>query len=282
MQSLPPFRAPVLLQGQRLAGIVGLALLVAALAAAACGSDEPETITLFPDDGVEIEADVWSGDDRWVLLGHQFPDNRRPWDPIADRFIDRGYSVLSWDFRCHGNSGCNETATEDESVRSLAVKNIWRDWHAAIDYAIANGADEIYAIGASMGGTSLMQIAADRDELLVAVAISSPNRFKGLDALANFERVTIPKLFIVGELNMAAPDFSRRFHAEAVGPSRLLVLDTDLHGNPLAISEQFGEEIQDLLVEFVEDPLGTIAAGGSDGKGLAALRRGEPARVQAA
>ena len=261
--------------------LAGLALVLALAAGLAVGltlaftgggdndglPDGAKRTAILTDDGLSLAADVWPGDkalrNEWVLLGHQFPDARRPWDPLATLIQDAGYTVLAWDFRCHGES-VGPTACNADS-RSDAVQNIWRDWNAAIDYALAQGATRIVAIGASMGGTSAVQVAAARTEIVAISAISSPNRFKGLDALENYAAVTIPKLFIVGEQNVAAPDFSRRFHAEAVGPSRLVVLDTDLHGNPLTISMAFGPFIQELLLAFVQDPGGTVLTDGPEG-----------------
>ncbi|PZC48568.1 MAG: Esterase/lipase [Chloroflexi bacterium] len=208
-------------------------------------------------DGVEIEAEVRRGGDQWVLMGHQFTGNRRDWDQMVEGFSARGYTVLTWDFRCHGESGCN---TVNNSKRD-ATKEIWREWLAALDYAKANGATVIHAGGASMGGTSLIQVAADRDDITTIFAISSPNRFQGLDALENYDRVTVPKLFIVGADDMAAPDFSQRYFDMATGPARLDILETALHGNTLAQDPVWGPIVQPMLYAFAEDPDGYIAAG---------------------
>ncbi|MEE9277578.1 MAG: alpha/beta fold hydrolase [Dehalococcoidia bacterium] len=238
--------------------------VLAAILVAACGGGlaELQDVELSTADGVTIVGDVRRGDSSqggtWVLLAHQWPNERRLWEPIADGFQERGYSVLAWDFRCHGESECRSESKSD------SVQDNWRDWNAAIDFAVAEGATAIYAIGASMGGTSAIQVAAERDEIVAVAAISSPNRFKGLDALERFDQVTIPKLFIAGAGDMAAPKFSQRFDARAVGPSRLVVLDTDLHGNTLAVDEEFGPRVQALLYDFVVDPLAVVAAEGED------------------
>lgn len=251
-----------------------LVLLAVALLAAACGGDAPASgdgggdrtgerrpdSTVFnwtASDGVEIEAEVWRGGEEWVLMGHQFTGDRRDWDQMVEGFQQRGYTVLTWDFRCHGESGCN---TENNSKRE-ATKDIWREWLAALDYANENGATVIHAGGASMGGTSLIQVAADRDDVATIFAISSPNRFQGLDALENYERVTVPKLFIVGADDMAAPDFSQRYFDMTTGPARLDILDTALHGNTLAQDPEWGPIVQPMLYAFVEDADAYIAAG---------------------
>jgi pimeloyl-ACP methyl ester carboxylesterase len=214
--------------------------------------DGASLVDLTTDDGFTLVAESYEGGPDWVLLGHMFTDDRRTWDPIAAGFAERGYSVLVWDFRCHGESPCAGERFSD------GVADIWRDWNAALDHAVAEGAASVVAIGASMGGTSAIQVAADRDEIVAVGSISGPNRFKGLDALEHYERVTVPKLFIVGADDMAAPKFSRRFHEEATGPSRLEMLPTALHGNVLAVDAEFGPGIQTLLYAFAADPLGTV------------------------
>ncbi|MXY78392.1 MAG: alpha/beta fold hydrolase, partial [Chloroflexi bacterium] len=243
-------------------------MLLALLLAAACGGDDDpgdagdagsrqgerrSDATVFTwesSDGVEIEAELRRGGPDWVLLGHQFTGSRRDWDQMVEGFAARGYTVLFWDFRCHGESGCN---TVDGSKRE-ATQDTWREWVAALDYAVANGARRIHAGGASMGGTSLIQVAAERDDIATIFAISSPNRFQGLDALEHYDQVTVPMLFIVGAGDKAAPDFSQRYFDRAAGLARLNILNTDLHGATLAKDGVWGRLVQPMLYEFVADP----------------------------
>ena len=261
---------------RRRAPVAFLFVLALALLVAACGggdddagSGDAETdrqgerradslvFTWESSDGVRIEAELWRGGDEWVLMGHQFTGSRRDWDQMVEGFSARGYSVLTWDFRCHGESGCN---TLNNSKRDATV-DIWREWLAALAYANDNGARVIHAGGASMGGTSLIQVAADRDDIASIFAISSPNRFQGLDALENYDRVTAPKLFIVGVDDTAAPDFSQRYFDLATGPARLEILDTALHGNTLAQDPVWGPIVQPMLYAFVDGPNAYVAAG---------------------
>ena len=238
----------------------------AALLAAACGGGDSVKILEFEleaNDGFRFVAELTDDTDldgeTWVLLGHQFTGNRRDWDGLRDELIEAGFTVLTWDFRCHGESPC-ETDTKGESVF-----NIWREWHAAIDYAVEQGAPKMYGIGASMGGTSVLQVAADRPELQAVAAVSPADfTFKGLDARTNYDQLTAPKFFIVGRTNASAPDFSRRYHERATGPSRIVVLETDLHGATLVKSEDFGPQVRALLVEYVRDPVAVSALASID------------------
>ena len=172
---------------RRRAPVAFLFVLALALLVAACGgggddnasSGDAETdrqgerradslvFTWESSDGVTIEAELRRGGDEWVLMGHQFTGSRRDWDQMVEGFSARGYSVLTWDFRCHGESGCN---TLNNSKRDATV-DIWREWLAALAYANDNGARVIHAGGASMGGTSLIQVAAVRDDIASIFAI---------------------------------------------------------------------------------------------------------------
>lgn len=230
-----------------------LVIAIVALFVAACGDGlERDDFDLTASDGFIFPAEVTRTDDAlpgvWVLLGHQFTGNRRDWDSLRDDLLERDLTVMTWDFRCHGDASC-ETETKGESV-----EQIWREWMASLDYAVEQGATTIYAAGASMGGTSLIQVAADRDRIAAVAIVSSPNRFKGLDALADYERVTMPKLFVVGRADNFAPVFSRRYHEEAAGPSRLVMLETELHGTTLVQDKGWGPIVRGHVVQFFDDP----------------------------
>ena len=230
--------------------VVGLALVLPACG----GGDSTVRVELETDDNLTLIADHWEGKGTWVLLGHQYPDDRGPWGSIAELLHEEGNSVLAWDFRCHGESECDAESKRD------AVQNIWRDWNTALDYAVGEGATSIYAVGASMGGNSALQVAADRPEITALATLSAPRKFAGLDAVTPYERVTVPRLLIVGEDDKSAPEFSQWFHDNSVGPSRLVIFDTELHGNPLAVSDTFRPAIEALLLAFVTDTLATITS----------------------
>ena len=106
-----------------------------------------------------------------------------------------------------------------------------------------------------MGGTSLAVTAAMEaamgDRLDGMILISAPTIFRGLDALADYAVVTIPRLIIVGVDDRSAPTFARLFHRDAAGPSKLVELPTNLHGNDLTSDEEFGPQVLELMREFL-------------------------------
>lgn len=256
-----------------------LAVLAAGLALAvalsmATSVDSEEAFVLQSSDRARFVAEVNGGGNDWVLLGHMFPTKRtKPthrgiWDKFAERLVDEGYRVLRWDFRCHGESPC---VYSDRPIED--VPDIYREWEAAIDYAVEQGAETLYGIGVSMGGTSLMQVAAYRDEFRAVSAISSPNIFPNstkntsrvyeggfdkLDGLATVADIQVPKLFIAGARNQCSYWQSNRYFRAAGEPVRFVIYETDLHGTEILDDAEIGPDAVGEVLAFLADPHGVL------------------------
>ena len=254
---------------------VVVALAVAVPLAFGTKSDENDPFVLKAEDGARFVAEVNGSGDDWVLLGHMYrtkntnPTNRRIWDKFAERLVEEGYRVLRWDFRCHGATPCVYSRRQIEDV-----PDIYMEWDAAIDYAIEEGAEQLFGIGVSMGGTSLMQVAAYRTEFTAVSAISSPNIFPNkptkdsdraredgfdkLDGLANVADIQVPKLYMVGARNQCSYYQSNRYFKRAGEPVRLVIFETDLHGTEILDDEEIGPDAVQEVVDFLADPDGII------------------------
>ena len=235
-------------------------------------SDTTDAFVLQSADGARFVAEVQGEGDDWVLLGHMYrtkntnPTDRHIWNGFEARLVAEGYRVLSWDFRCHGDSPCVYSRRQIEDV-----PEIYLEWEAAIDYAIAQGAQRLFGIGVSMGGTSLMQIAAYRTEFTAVSAISSPNifpnkapkdserggdEFDRLDGLSTIADVDVPKLYMVGARNQCSYWQSNRYYRRANEPVRLVIYETDLHGTEILDDDELGPDARQELVDFLADPSG--------------------------
>lgn len=242
---------PVLALGGLLAGL--------ALAVSLALATVSDAFLLESHDGRPFVAEVRGEGGDWVLLGHQYPTHRHTWDTLMERLLAEGYRVMRWDFRCHGESRCNLSGKKIDDAPDIV-----NEWEAAIDYAATHGAERIYGLGASFGGTSLMQVAAYRSEFTAVSAISSPNIFPNqppenyrperLDGLSTVAQITVPKLYIVGATNKCAYLYSERFYERSVAPSRLVVLDTDLHGTSIIGDSEWGEPAIAEILAFLADP----------------------------
>ena len=233
--------------------------------------DSDTAFVLQSADGARFVAEVNGDGDDWVLLGHMYrtkntnPTHRGIWDKLADRLVVEGYRVLRWDFRCHGESPCVYSSRQIEDV-----PEIYLEWEAAIDYAMEQGAKDLYGIGVSMGGTSLMQVAAYRDEFTAVSAISSPNIFPNkppkdsdradedgfdkLNGLANVREIQAPKLYIAGARNQCSYWQSNRYFQRAGEPVRFVIYETDLHGTEILDDQEIGPDAVQEVLDFLDDP----------------------------
>jgi fermentation-respiration switch protein FrsA (DUF1100 family) len=131
-------------------------------------------VDLITDDGIRLAA--WYTPPRKgavILLAHGYGDNRPEW--IHALLAKKGYGVLSWDARAHGESD-GEISTIGY-LEALDVK-------AALEYALAQpGVEHVGAWGGSMGGATLIRAAADFPEIEALFVDSS---FATLDEEVNY------------------------------------------------------------------------------------------------
>ena len=255
-------------------GALVLALAIVVPLSLATRSNIDDAFVLQAADGARFVAEVNGEGDHWVLLGHMYrtkntsPTDRGIWDRFTERLVAEGYHVLRWDFRCHGDSPCVYSRRQIEDV-----PEIYLEWEAAIDYAVEQGAERIYGVGVSMGGTSLMQVAAYRDEFTAVSAISSPNIFPNkapkdsdrggddfarLDGLSGVAEIDAPKLYLVGARNQCSYWQSNRYFQRAGEPVRLVIYETDLHGTEILDDEEIGPDAVQEVVDFLADPDGIV------------------------
>ena len=256
-------------------GAIAMAIILVVPLSLATKSDQNDPFVLRSYDGARFVAEVNGSGDDWVLLGHMYrtkntdPTHRGIWDKFAERLVAEGYRVLRWDFRCHGDTPCVYSRRQIEDV-----PEIYLEWEAAIDYAVEEGAERIYGIGVSMGGTSLMQVAAYRDEFTAVSAISSPNIFPNkpqadsdrsredgfdkLDGLVTIAEVAVPKLFIAGARNQCAYRQSNRYFLRSAEPVRFVIYETALHGTEILDDEEIGPDAVGEVLAFLADPGGVL------------------------
>jgi len=89
--------------------LLGLALLALPLGTAPA-AEKPSKVTFDTGDGVTLQGTYYVSlkgkDEPTVLLLHKIgsDSHKDGWDSLADKLNDKGYTVLSFDFRGHGNS----------------------------------------------------------------------------------------------------------------------------------------------------------------------------------
>jgi pimeloyl-ACP methyl ester carboxylesterase len=190
-----------------------------------------------------------------IVYLHGIGDNRRGGAALAERFVPKGWDVLAYDARGHGESG------GDFCTYGVKEK---RDLVRALDAA---GSPRVVLFGSSLGGAVALQ-AAPLDPRIRGVIAEAP--FSSLDTVvrdrapwfaskrevdealrlageragfaagdASPERaarhVTAPVLLIHGaEDDETPPAHSQRIESALAGPKRLILVEGATHRDALA------------------------------------------------
>jgi len=126
--------------------------------------------------GVSVEGVLIGGGDTGVVLANQVNDDLCQWKPYADELVRLGYRVAVFNY-----SGQNPT----EDVRIVA------------DAVRQKGVRRLFLVGASLGGTAVLDAAARvQPPVAGVVGISAPENFQGADAYGAVRALTVPVLFV--------------------------------------------------------------------------------------
>jgi pimeloyl-ACP methyl ester carboxylesterase len=227
--------------------IVGSALL---LVACSGDDDEPATSTyheaasveaLDASDGVRLDARHFpAAGERLVILLHMYPANQTSWFGFAEELQARGIDALTFDFRGYGMSG----GEKDPGVADL-------DARAALAFARARGFERVVLIGASMGGTAAIVVAAD--EAVDGVAtLSAPAAMSELDAATVIAGVQAPVTLVAANDDLSGAESARDLAARAdLGERDVLLVAGRAHGTEL-LEEHGHETVRGWLLDFLD------------------------------
>ena len=207
-----------------------------------------EIVSFTTKDDFALEGILFlSEGDTAVVFAHMAGDNdQQNWVTFANQIARRGFTSLTFNFRCYGESECGG--------RDSGSILISRDIGAAINYLRNQGFEHIVCIGASMGGRACVN-AAFEEELAGMVIVSGtgssdPDR-KNLDG---FISPDMPKLFIVSE-DDHIPDRTlsmTRLYESAPEPKLFKTFPGTAHGTEL-FDSKYGQEFREALTDFLEE-----------------------------
>jgi esterase/lipase len=226
----------------RRAATAALCLVFAACTGSGPGEPPPgETVRFTTGDGVELAGDLHGDGDVGVILLHMFQSDRTAWSSFAALLADEGYTALTFDFRGYGDSGGDRV-----------IEDIWRDALGAVRFMRGRGFDRIILVGASMGGTAALVVAA-REELEAVVTLSAASSFMGLSIPPEaVELIEEPKLFVAAQGDSAAAVTAQQLYAAAPPPKQVEVVSGSDHGIDLVEGER-AEAVRRLVVKFLSE-----------------------------
>jgi pimeloyl-ACP methyl ester carboxylesterase len=230
-----------------------LFLFALAVSLAACGSGDDESKLVGTDISISVQLApnspqtiALSGIERGsgpvgVVLAHMLNSSQSAWQGLVEKLVSKDFHVLTFDFRGHGISG----GDRDPSAAAL-------DLAAAVAKLRSLGASTIVVVGASMGGTAAMVVAA-QEKLAGVVVISAPLSIDKLDASGAARQLAEPSLFIVGEKdNERYTKAVRDFAAAAPQPTKLEVIaGSGAHGTDLLEDSKTRARVTTLIVDFL-------------------------------
>ena len=199
-------------------------------------------VNFVTEDSVVIKGHLYGAGRVAVVFAHMFPNDQRAWAPFAAEVAGQGYAALTFDFRGYGETGGQQD-----------VSRIDRDLVAAVRFLRERDYDQVVLVGASMGGTAALKVAAREDlaDVIVGVvAISAPESFRGLVARDDVSRISVPVLFVASEGDDAAAQSLASLFERAGGPKDRRLFSGSAHGTELLESEHTAE-FKVLVLDFV-------------------------------
>jgi pimeloyl-ACP methyl ester carboxylesterase len=175
----------------------------------------------FPtSDGIQLQGAIVGRGPVGVVLVHQSNGTICQWLPFARR-LGRRYMAMPIDLRGHGRSPTGPDATFDRYDIDVV---------AAVAALRARGAQRVFIVGASLGGTAVL-VAASETHVDGVVDLSGPAQYPPLDATAAMAHLTAPALFMAGAGDTDFVNDTRSLYAAAAtSDKRLRVYPTTAHG----------------------------------------------------
>ena len=220
-----------------------------------------EAVTFTTSDGVRLDGRVFrpSADatGAGIVFAHMLPADQSSWFAEAIRQADAGYLALTFNLRGYcpgGDAGCSEGERAPEAA---AV-----DLAAAVEHLRSLGVDRVGLVGASVGGTAALSVAAAEPSAAdVVITLSAPTTIGGLGAGPDdVAAITAAKLFIAGTGDGAAAEAAQTLYDAGAPPKRLEVVPSDDHGTDL-LTGSAGGRVRDLIDLWLATHLPVVAPG---------------------
>ena len=201
--------------------VIRIAAVAAVLLAGVAPAVADERVQITATDGVQLVGHLDGREGPGIVFAHTYRGDQRSWTAFAAEMAQSGFRTLTFDFRGYGESGGRKD-----------VATIDRDLEGAYRFVLGRKIRPVYLVGASMGGTAVLVVAA-RVPVAGVATLSAPTAFQGLDAAAAVAKLSAPALFVAAESDTAAADAAHEFATRIAAPKTLLLVPGTDHGTAL-------------------------------------------------
>lgn len=235
-------------------------------------------ISLKAQDGTKLYAsyNAVAGSTKGVVLVHMSGRNAKDWRFTAEKLNQAGLATVAVDLRGHGANvpeGATPPALTDADYMAMT-----QDVSAAVAYLRGQGIKEVSIVGASLGASLALKVAAQDPAVSNLVLLSPMMSQKGIDAsVALAEYGDRPVLIVVSKEDMAAAKTGLALDAQAKGYHKLEIYEGAGNGTKM-LNKAPG--LEPLLVSWL---LGTarLADGAPNASAAgAAVTTGDTSAVQ--
>jgi alpha-beta hydrolase superfamily lysophospholipase len=181
-------------------------------------------VTFRAPDGTRLAGHLFGHGPVGVVLAHQRNGNLCQWLPYATHLGRLGYAALAFDFR---NVGASQVRHYPANLRYGG------DVAGAVRELRRRGATKVVLVGASLGGSAVLQAAANvRPAVDGVVSVSGAADLS--NAIQSVPGLKVPVLYLAasGDRDFAA-DAKRLYAATREREKQLLLLDDWRHGTAL-------------------------------------------------
>jgi alpha-beta hydrolase superfamily lysophospholipase len=211
-------------------------------------------LTLTTEDGFELHGWLEKPQNAMkpapiVLLAHQFGSDHTSWDVLTKSLHEKGMATLSVDLRGHGksimqNGSVNKViipqntsevrAAFDASAQKVGFSNIPQDliaWLEKVEEDKSLDMQNLYLIGASLGGASLIPVMNDYDAK--ALITLSAGRSTGSDSDMALSSSMTKTYFIAAKNDPLGASVNALEYGKRSIAGTTLILSGDGHGTVL-------------------------------------------------
>ncbi len=202
----------------------------------------------FDGEGVKLTGTLWNNPDSTkpaLILVHQLGRDRHSFDSFAETAFARGYSVLSFDVRGHGESRPNNLSYLN--FKEVDWKKIAGDIQSARNYL---NKEKVLVVGSSIGANSALNFAAANPNSCAGMVLLSPGiNYRGIDVSESSKTSRSPMLIGASNEDQYSNESSQTiFSNSQITDKQLLMVENAGHGTDMfAKAKGLQKEVLDWL-----------------------------------